>query len=131
MTDADLTAKLWQVIYQLAHRRTFLERTNHLSDRELYARLRHKCLRDEHPDLLVDESNAWHIDLLGGCTEEDVYLEHRYYATDQERRDWLDSFPDYPMPTHEDPPFDRDRFLPKAEYRPLAGPDDTRTGDGP
>ena len=131
MTDENLTAKLWQMIRRLAHRRTFLERTNHLSDRELYARLWHKFLRDEHPDLPVDESNAWHIDLLGGCTDEDVFLEHEYYATDQERRDWLESFPDYAMPAHLDPPFDRDRYLPKAEYRPLAGPDDTRTGDGP
>ena len=131
LTDDDLTAKLWQVIRQLAHRRVFLERTDHLSDRELYARLWHKCLRDEHPDLPVDESNAWHIDLIGGCTEEDVFLEHMFYATEPERRDWLESFPDYPMPAHEDPPYDRDRYLPKAEYRPLAGPDDTRTGDGP
>jgi hypothetical protein len=131
LSDANLTAKMWQVIRQLAHRRTFLERTNHLSDRELYGRLWCKWLRDEHLDLPVDESNAWHIDLLGGRTDEDVYLEHKFYATDEERRDWLESFPDYAMPAHEDPPFDRDRYLPKAEYRPLAGPDDTRTGDGP
>jgi hypothetical protein len=129
MDDDKLTAVLWGVIRQLAHRRTFLERTNHLSDRELYARLWHKWLRDEHPDLPVDESNSWHIDLLGGCTEEDVYLEHQFYSTDQERRDWLESFPDYAMPAHVDLPFDRDQYLPKAEYRPLAGPDDTRTGD--
>lgn len=129
LTDDDVSAKLWQVIRQLAHRRTFLERTNHLSDRDLYARLWHKFLRDQHPDLPVDESNAWHIDLLGACTEADVYLEHKFYATDQERRDWSESFPDYAMPAHEDPPFDRDRYLPTAEYRPLAGPDDTRMGD--
>ena len=29
MDDDNLTAKLWKVIRQLAHRRTFLERTNH------------------------------------------------------------------------------------------------------
>jgi hypothetical protein len=129
MEDDNLTATLWQVIRLLAHQRTFLERTNHLSDRELYVRLWHKWLRDEHPDLPVDASNAWHIDLLGGRTEEDVYLEHQFYSTDQERRDWLESFPDYAMPAHVDPPFDRDQYLPTAEYRPLAGPDDTRTGD--
>ena len=131
LTDDQLTAKLWEVVRQLAGRRTFLERTNHLSDRELYSRLWYKTLREEHPDLPVDESNAWHIDLAGGCTEEEVYLEHQYYATEPERRDWLANFPDYAMPAHVDPPFDRDRFLPSAEYRPLAGPDDTRTGDGP
>jgi hypothetical protein len=136
LTDDELTHKLWRVIRQLAQMRTFLERTNHLSDRELYSRLWHQSLRDEHPDLPVDESNAWHIDLIGGRTEADVFIEHKYYATQAERREWLASFPDYAMPAHEDPPFDRDRFLPTAEYRPLAGPDDTRvgdtrTGDGP
>jgi hypothetical protein len=136
LSDEELTGRLWEVVWQLAHRRVFLERTNHLSDRELYARLWHKRLRDEHPDLPVDESNAWHIDLLGGCTEEDVFLEHKFYSTEPERREWLASFPDYAMPAHEDPPYDRDRHLPRAEYRPLAGPDDThvddtRTGDGP
>jgi len=131
LTADELTAKLWQVIRQLAHRRVFLERTNHLSDRELYAQLWGKCLRDEHPDLPVDESNAWHIDLLGGRTEQDILLEHQYYASDDERRDWLESFPDYAMPAHVNPPYVRDQYLPRAEYRPLAGPDDTRIGDGP
>lgn len=131
LTDDEVTARLWEVVRQLALRRVFLERTNHLSDRDLYARLFYKTLREEHPDLPVDESNAWHIDLAGGCTEEEVYLEHQFYATDQERRDWLASFPDYAMPAHVDPPYDRDQFLPKADYRPLAGPDDTRTGEGP
>ena len=122
LADDQLTAKLWEVIRHLAARRTFLERTDHLSDRELYARLWYQALRAEHPDLPVDESTAWHIDLAGGCTEEEVYQEHQFYATEQERRDWLASFPDYAMPAHVDPPYDRDRFLPKAEYRPLAGP---------
>jgi len=129
LSDDELTGRLWEVVRQLAHRRVFLERTNHLSDRELYARLWHKCLRDEHPDLPVDESSAWHIDLIGGVTEEDVFLEHKFYSTESERREWVASFPDHAMPAHEDPPYDRDRHLPRAEYRPLAGPDDTRTGD--
>jgi hypothetical protein len=94
INDDERTANLWLVIRQLAHRQVLLERTNHLSNRNLYARLWGKFLRDEHPELPVDESNAWHIDLLGCCTEADVFLEHQYYATEQERRDWLSSFPD-------------------------------------
>lgn len=112
--DERLTAKLWEVIEALSRIRVFLERTNHLNDRELYALLWSNELRDEIPAMPFDEYSAWHIDVIGSGSEEDTHLWMKYYADEDTRRDWLKDFADYEMPEHEDPPYDRDRHLPQA-----------------
>jgi hypothetical protein len=38
----------------------------------------------------------------------------KYYADERCRQQWLVDYPDYVMPAHEDPPFDRDSLLPQA-----------------
>ena len=35
----------------------------------------------------------------------------------EERAHWHESFPEDLIPDHEDPPYDRDRHLPKRDYR--------------
>jgi hypothetical protein len=57
----------------------------------------------------------WHVDVLGGCSEEDLILAMRYYADDKERARWRKQFPDFPMPPRESPPYDRDRRLPQPD----------------
>jgi hypothetical protein len=116
MNDEELTAKLWEVIHQLAKLRVFLYQTNHLSDRELYTHLWSQSLHEAHPDMPMDEDSSWTIDILGGCSEEDIELQMKYYADEQSRADWMKSFPEYEMPAHEDPPYDRDRHLPDCGY---------------
>ena len=59
-----------------------------------------------------------HLDVLGGCSEEDIILQMRYYAGERERTDFGAEFPDFPMPVREKAPFDRDRHLPKPEPPP-------------
>ncbi len=114
MDDEKLTAKLWEVIEALARMRVFLESTNHLSDRELYTLLWSEELREEIPAMVFDEYSAWHIDVIGSGSEEDTYIWMKYYADERRRRQWMKDFPDYEMPDHEDPSFDRDRHLPGA-----------------
>jgi hypothetical protein len=118
--DEAVTAKLWELIHALAERRLFLERTDHLSDRELYAWLWSKVLREEFEGFGLPPGN-WHVDVLGGCSEEDLVLSMRYYADDEERARWMAEFPDFPMPPRERPPFDRDRLLPQPEPPAQAG----------
>jgi len=116
MSDAELSAKLTEVIDQLAQMHVFLSQTNHLSDRELYVHLWEESLREGVPDMPFDEHSAWHIDILGGCSEEDLHLQLKYYSNEEDRRYWRERFPEDEIPPHEDPPYDRDRHLPKHEF---------------
>ncbi len=116
LNDEQLTKKLWEVIHGLALLRVFLEDTNHLSDRELYTLLWSDMLREEVKAVPLDEDGAYHVSPLGGCSEEDIQLQMKYYADEDWRRHWLEDFPDFPMPEHEDPPYDRDRLLPRPDY---------------
>lgn len=116
LSDDALTARLWEIINGLATLRVFLERTDHLSDRALYELLHDELLPDEMDELGTDEESAWHLDILGGGSEEDLRLHLKYYADEEQRRSWLKDWPDYDMPAHEDPPYDRDRLLPACEW---------------
>jgi len=114
LDDAALTTKLWELIRELGKRRLFLHSTDHLSDRELYTWLVTDALREEMMGFGLPFGNC-HLDVLGGCSEEDLILSMRFYSDDEERARWAKDFPDFPMPPKEKPLYDRDRLLPKAE----------------
>ena len=111
--DAALTVKLRELIHALAACRLFLHSTDHLSDRELYTWLWSDGLREELMGFGLPMGNC-HLNVLGACREEDIILQMRYYADEEERVRWAADFPDFPMPPREKPPFDRDRHLPKG-----------------
>jgi hypothetical protein len=116
LNDADLTEKLWEVIHSLAARNTYLHNTDHLSDRELYTVLVNELFHEVGKEFPAGSGWNHHFDILGGCSDEDIELGHRYYSDDEERARWMESFPDYKMPPKEKPPFDRDRLLPRSEF---------------
>ncbi|HEV2992132.1 MAG TPA: hypothetical protein VG759_27100 [Candidatus Angelobacter sp.] len=118
LKDEELTAKLWEVIQKLALLRVFIEQTDHLSDRELYTHLWTDALREDAKAFPLTANSAHHIQLLSSGSDEDNLLYLKYYADKAWRRYWKKEWPNYPLPKHEDPPYDRDRKLPKPDYGP-------------
>jgi hypothetical protein len=116
LDDEQLTKKLWELIHRLALLRVFLDETDHLSDRELYTLLWSDMLREETKAVPLDENSACHMSPLGGCSEEDIQLYLKYYADEQWRSNWQKEYPEEPLPDHEDPTYERDRFLPQPDY---------------
>jgi hypothetical protein len=116
LDDDQVSMKLWEIIDQLSRRRVFLSQTDHLSDRELYQLLWSDTLHEDTKDVPMDESSAYHIDLVSSGSEEDNQLYLKYYADDEERDQWRRDYPDDTVPDHVDPPYDRDQHLPHATY---------------
>ena len=116
LNDQELTAKLWEIIQKLALLHVFIEQTDHLSDLELYTHLWADSLREETKALSLAANSVYHIQLLGGCSDEDNLLYLKYYADETWRRQWREDFPSDAISEHEDPPYDRDRLLPKPDY---------------
>ena len=113
LDDVALTAALWAVIRGLEELGVYLEYTNHLSDRDLYMRLRTSVLREPMALTPDDPAAAWHIDMSAAGSDDDgveAYL--TYYADEEMRRRWAEDWPGYAVPERKKLPFDRDRYLP-------------------
>ena len=116
LSDEQVSMKLWEVIDHLARLRVFLEYTDHLTDRELYAELWNDALREEIKDIPVDEDSAWHIQFTSSGSDEDNEAYLKYYADEQEREQYRKDFPEAHIPEHEALPYDRDQYLPQPSY---------------
>jgi len=116
LDDQRLSVKLEEVIYGMAYLGAYLLHTNHLSDRELYVFLS-DCLTEEVVLFPENPDYAYIIDLIGGVesgSDEDIQTYLKYYAAEKDRVKWGHDWPGEKIPKHEDPPFDRDRFLPQS-----------------
>ena len=114
LDDDTLKIKLKEIIDRMASVGSYVLHTNHLSDRDLYDYLYHEALREETVLFPENPSYAYMIDLTGSGSEEDNQTYLKYYADEEYRRQWAHDWPNDPMPEHEEPPFDRDRFLPQS-----------------
>lgn len=114
LSDEALHAKLWEIIKGMASLGAYLHNTNHLSDRELYSYLYDDGMRE--PTVLFPENPGfvYGLDLLGSGSDEDMQQYMRYFADEDYRKQWAKDFPDFEMPPREQPPFDRDKDLPKS-----------------
>ena len=117
LDDAQLHTKLWEVINRMASLGAYLHNTNHLSDRELYTYLFEDGLREDAVLFPDNPGYVYGLDLLGSGSEEDMQLYMKYFADEASRAEWKADFPGLEMPPHEDPPFDRDKDLPKSQVR--------------
>jgi hypothetical protein len=114
LDDDTLKIKLKEIIDRMASVGSYVLHTTHLSDRDLYDYLYHEALREETVLFPENPSYAYMIDLTGSGSEEDNQTYLKYYADEEYRRQWAHDWPNEPMPEHEEPPFDRDRFLPQS-----------------
>jgi hypothetical protein len=114
LTDDEVMEKLVEVINRMASLGAYLLHTNHLSDRALYEYLYDDGLREEAVLFPENPSYAYMIDLTGSGSEEDNQTYLKYYADDEHRKEWAKDWPDDHVPDHVNPPFDRDRHLPKS-----------------
>ena len=128
LDDRKVHDKLWEVIHALARQQIYLDSTNHLSDRQLYAELWSTLLNEDIMDLSGIAGAACHFDLLGSGSEEDNAMRLVYYDDAEDRASWWASFPDTEIPAHRNPPYDRDRFLPRGPIPP--GPDASVAEEG-
>lgn len=109
LDDESLSLKLWEVILSLAKANLFLTNTNHLTDRELYT-IMSEIL--SYPRVLSIEDEPTCFDPTGqGKHNRDAWL--NYYASEEDRRKWLEQHPGEELLEPGTPPFERDRLLPK------------------
>jgi hypothetical protein len=113
--DEHLHEKLWEIIHALAKMRTYMDCTDHMSDRELYEKLWNESLHEEDQVTLFEAGWNSHLDFLCRGDEEGIRAYLKYYADEQTRTRWKEDFPDHDMPAHEDPPYHRDIELPQPE----------------
>jgi hypothetical protein len=116
LSDEQLGRKLWEVINRMASLGAYLHHTDHLNDRDLYVYLYHDVLRE--PTVLFPENPGfvYGIDVVGSGSDEDTGLYMRYFADEEYRGSFARDFPDFQMPPRENPPFDRDKDLPKSPF---------------
>ena len=114
LDDATVKNKLKEIIERMASLGAYLLHTDHLSDLELYRYLYTDGLREEAVLFPENASYAYMIDLTGSGSDEDNQTYLKYYADEEHRRQWAHDWPNDVIPEHEDPPFDRDRFLPQS-----------------
>ena len=114
--DDAVKIKLNDIVNRMATLGAYLLHTNHLTDRELYVYLYHDGLREEAVLFPENPSYSYMIDLTGSGCDEDNQAYLKYYADEEHRKQWAHDWPDDVLPDHEDPPFDRDRFLPQSPH---------------
>ena len=122
LKDSELPGLIMEIVRRMAARRMYLTNTNHLSERELYARLYHDVLKEEMPEMPELPAGAggggWCYDMIGSGSDEDNETYLRYYADEETRKSWQEDYPKEKMPPHEKPPYDRDRHFPQMELGP-------------
>ena len=114
LTDRQLSGRLWELLYAAAARRFYFHQTDHLSAREVYTLLWEQWLDEPTADIPLEAETNTHLHLsefnANGLTHEEIWL--RYYAREDDLELWRKDDPNFIFPPHENPPHDRDRFLP-------------------
>ena len=116
LADEDLNRSLTNLIWALGDLQTYIEYTDHVSDRDLYTALLAFC--DEPGMCFVGIPGAgYHWSPIGSWGEEDVEIWLRYYASEEERAEHVSEYPTWPIPPRETPLYPRP-WLPQQVFLP-------------
>ena len=111
LDDRQLPGRLWELLHAAAARRFYFCFTNHLNTRDFYMLLWKQWLDEPTADIPPEAETNTTLMVFqlnsNGLTHEEIWL--RYYAEEADRIALSAGESTTP---HEDPPFDRDRFLP-------------------
>lgn len=116
ITDETLTPILWELLHNLSLQGFYVLHSDHLSDRELYAELWERGLRDPCHLPGRNPRGGWFHDFLGSWGADDMQLWLRYYATDDERAKHAKEYPKDKIPPKVKPISHRDWRLPKGPF---------------
>ena len=103
LSEQDLHDILHELVDRLFEKRIVLDFTDHLSDRELYCLIVRDILPAREKKLDWPKSFL-HWDCTGPSGDPDVWL--RYYATEEEREEWSETYRQ-PLPPSEPTPHPR------------------------
>ena len=118
LSESQLSVKLAELVREMALLGIYLSSTDHVSDRELYRLLWTELLREPTTLMPDNPEFACHLDVIGGCSEDDIQIYLKHYADEDMRERWAPHFPEDSIPPHEPLPYDRDRFLPQRPPSP-------------
>jgi hypothetical protein len=110
LADENVHAKIWEIIAELAQRTIYLDHTDHLGDRELYAKLWNDILREEVP--MFNEFGNNFVQVLRPDDEADMKTYLKFFADDTVQSAWGEEDPEFVLPDRETPPYNRDALLP-------------------
>ncbi len=116
LDDALLTPRLWELLHQLSLRGFYVLSTNHLTDRELYAELWERGLREGAIFTGRNRQGGWFHDILGSGGDEDEQILLRFYYDDERRDCVAREWPKTVIPPRETPVARRDWRLPKGPF---------------
>jgi hypothetical protein len=108
LNDAQLHDLLYRTIDQLFEKHIVLDFTDHLSNRQLYC-LIYRDILPSHEKMIQRRDSFLHWDCANTDGDPEIWL--RYYASEEERRNWLEEMHS-PLPDVDEPPYPRD--LPRA-----------------
>ncbi len=111
LDDAELPARLRDLIARLADHRVYLTRTDHLTDRGLFEFLVDDGLRTEQPEARFGEESEFWITCLHTDSHEGLYLYLAFYASEADRLNARRR--GMALPDRREPIVDRDRHLPR------------------
>lgn len=103
LNDHDLHKILWDVIHKLYEKQIVLDFTDHLSDRQLYC-LIYRDILPAREKKIESRKNYLHWDCARAGGDPDIWL--RYYATEDERDAWAETY-HQPLPPQGTPPYSR------------------------